>query len=119
MGFNTSSGHYEDLVMPFGFTIAPVVFQALVNDVLRVSEQICFVYLDDILIYSPDEETHKQHVKMVLKHLLDNQLYVKAKTYQFHVSSVSFLGFIIAPGTIQMDPAKVSAVANWPTPDNR
>ena len=34
-GFNTPSGHYEYLVMPFGLTIAPAVFQAMINDVLR------------------------------------------------------------------------------------
>jgi len=51
--------------------------------------------------------------------MLENQLYVKAEKSQFRAEFVSFLGFIIAPGQIQMDPAKVSAVAQWPTPDNR
>ena len=37
----------------------------------------------------------------------------------FHADTVSFLGFIVAPGRVQMDPAKVSAVAEWPTPDSR
>ena len=37
----------------------------------------------------------------------------------FHADTVSFLGFIVAPGRVQMDPAKVSAVADWPTPDSR
>ena len=36
-----------------------------------------------------------------------------------HADTVSFLGFIVAPGRVQMDPAKVSAVAEWPTPDSR
>lgn len=37
MAFNTHFGHFEYLVMPFGLTITPAVFQALVNDVLRDS----------------------------------------------------------------------------------
>ena len=58
-GFNSPSGHYECLVMPFGLTNAPAVFQAMINDVLRdFLDHFVYVYLDDILIYSPDLETH-------------------------------------------------------------
>lgn len=54
--FNIPSGHYEYLVMPFGLTNAPAVFQALDNDVLRdMLNDFVFVYLDDILIFSPNE----------------------------------------------------------------
>ena len=53
-GFNT-----PHLVMPFGLTNAPAVFQAMINDVLRdFLDHFVYVYLDDILIYSPDLETH-------------------------------------------------------------
>ena len=59
-GFNTPSGHYEYCVMPFGLTNAPAVFQAMINDVLRdFLDQFVYVYLDDILIYSPDIATHQ------------------------------------------------------------
>lgn len=78
-----------------------------------------FVYLDDILIFSPDEQTHIQHVHQVLQRLLENQLFVKAEMCDFHASTVSFLRFIISPGQILMDPAKVSAVADWATPNSR
>uniref|UniRef100_A0A672YRD9 Gypsy retrotransposon integrase-like protein 1 n=1 Tax=Sphaeramia orbicularis TaxID=375764 RepID=A0A672YRD9_9TELE len=118
--FNTPSGHYEYLVMPFGLTNAPAVFQALVNDVLwDMLNKFVFVYLDDILIFSPDEETHVQHVRQVLHKLLQNQLYVKAEKCEFHQTSVSFLGFIISEGSVQMDPDKISAVRDWPTPASR
>lgn len=118
--FNTPTGHYEYLVMPFGLTNAPAVFQNLVNDVLRdMLNVFVFVYIDDILVFSPDEETHKDHVRKVLQRLLDNQLYVKAEKCEFHKPSVSFLGFVLSEGEIQMDPAKVSAVAEWATPRSR
>ncbi|KAI3375481.1 hypothetical protein L3Q82_003807 [Scortum barcoo] len=73
-----------------------------------------FVYLDDILIFSPDPATHQLHVRLVLSRLLENKLFVKAEKCEFHASSVAFLGFIVSPNCIKMDPEKVSAVANWP-----
>ena len=119
-GFNTPSGHYEYLVMPFGLCNAPAVFQSFVNDVLRdYLNKFVFVYLDDILIFSPDEETHTHHVRQVLQSLMENQLYCKAEKCEFHVKTISFLGYIISANQIQMDPEKVSAVANWPSPTNR
>ena len=117
--FNTSSGHYEYLVMPFGLTV-PAVFQALVNDVLRdMLNLFVFVYLNDILIFSKNREEHVHHVQSVLQRLLENSLYVKAEKCVFHASSVPFLGYTVANGSLQMDPAKVSAVTSWPVPDSR
>ena len=107
-------------MIPFGLTNVPAVFQAMINDVMRdFLDQFVYVYLDDILIYSPDLATYQSHVNQVLKRLLEHNLYVKAEKSVFHAESVSFLGFIVAPGKVQMDPAKVSAVAEWPTPDSR
>jgi len=50
---------------------------------------------------------------------MDNSLYVKAEKCEFHVPSVSFLGYIIAKDCLHMDPAKVSAVTSWPVPETR
>ncbi|KAL0192325.1 hypothetical protein M9458_010621, partial [Cirrhinus mrigala] len=115
--FNTPRGHFEYRVFPFGLSNAPAVFQALVNDVLRdMIDRFVFVYLDDILIFSP---SYQDHVQQVLQRLLENQLFVKAEKCEFHVKSVSFLGHIISVEGIRMDPAKVRAVSDWPTPDSR
>lgn len=117
--FNTHDGHYEYLVMPFGLVNAPSVFQALVNDVLReMLERFVFVYLDDILIFSPTLAEHKQHVRQVLETLLKAKLFVKAEKCTFHAQTVSFLGFIVSKGSVRMDPDKVVAVRNWPAPQS-
>ena len=118
--FNTHTGHYEYLVLPFGLTNAPAVFQALVNDVLRdMVNRFVFVYLDDILIFSPSLKEHRHHVRQVLQRLLENRLYVKAEKCEFHQSTVSFLGFIVSPGQLLVDPSKVKAVIEWPRPTTR
>lgn len=87
----------------------------LVNDVLRdMLNRFVFVYLDDILIFSKSQQEHVQHVKQVLHRLLENQLIEKAEKCEFHVSTVSFLGFVVSDGHVHMDPAKVKAVVDCP-----
>ncbi|KAG1940759.1 retrotransposable element [Pimephales promelas] len=118
--FNTPLGHFEYRVLPFGLVNAPAVFQALINDVLHDMLNIfVFVYLDDILIFSPSLQVHIQHVRRVLQRLLENRLFVKAEKCTFHVSSISFLGSIVSAEGVSMDPGKVSAVTDWPIPDSR
>ncbi|KAI4889258.1 hypothetical protein NFI96_001048 [Prochilodus magdalenae] len=92
--------------MPFGLMNAPAVFQRFINEVLKEAlDRYAYVYLDDILIFSRTQEEHMGHV-----------LYVKLEKSEFHVSKVSFLGFIVSKGTLAMDPAKIRAVWDWPRP---
>ncbi|KAI3369627.1 hypothetical protein L3Q82_025339, partial [Scortum barcoo] len=106
-GFNTPTGYYEYLVMPFGLTNKPAIFQGFINEVCEYLNDFVFIYLDDILIFSPDPITHQRHVRQVLICLLENKLFVKAEKCEFHVSSVSFLAFIMSPSHIKMNPEKV------------
>ena len=54
-------GVFEFLRMPFGIKYAAQAFQQLKAGILREVEFV-FVYLDDILVASPNEETHKLHL---------------------------------------------------------
>jgi hypothetical protein len=117
--FRTRYGHFEYRVMPFGLTNAPATFQAFVNNVLReYLDHFVVVYLDDILIYSPSAAQHNAHVMSVLQKLKDAQLSLKLEKCQFGVPQVQFLGFVISKDGITMDPEKISAVVEWPTPQN-
>ncbi|XP_056425793.1 uncharacterized protein LOC130367400, partial [Hyla sarda] len=115
--FNTRDGHFEYLVMPFGLCNAPAVFQDFVNEIFRDLLYSCvIVYLDDILIFSANLEEHRQHVRMVLQRLRDNQLYAKIEKCLFECQSLPFLGYLVSGQGLQMDPDKLSAVLDWPRP---
>src|SRR5258707_12543854 len=103
--------------MPFGLSNAPAAFQRFINEVLGDLLDVCTVgYLDDILVYSDSLEDHWDHVREVLCRLHTTGLYANLKKCKFHMDTVEYLGFILSPKGLQMDPAKVSAILDWPEP---
>jgi hypothetical protein len=109
--FTTRYGLYEFLVMSFGLTNAPAYFMNLMNKVfMEYLDQFVVVFIDDILIYSPNEETHEDHLRLVLQKLRDNQLYAKFSKCDFWLKEVAFLGHIITDGGIKVDPGKISEI---------
>jgi hypothetical protein len=114
--FVTHKGAYEWKVMPMGLTNAPATFQRLMNDVLRPFDSFCAVYLDDIIVFSKSEEEHAEHVDKVLEALEKHSLRLHPEKCCFGATEIGFLGYVIAPGIIKMEPDKVSAVANWQVP---
>jgi len=117
--FQTRYGHFEYLIMPFGLTNAPVSMQAYANDCLHdFLDLFCVVYLDDILIYSNTLEEHVTHVRQVLMRLREYGLSCKLEKCEIHTSTLSFLGFVISPSGISMDPDRIAALVEWPAPEN-
>lgn len=115
--FRTRYGHFEYLVMPFGLTNAPASFQAYINEALKgLLDDICVAYMDDILIYSTDPEEHERHVRLVLERLRKYKLYVKLSKCEFNTQQVDFLGYRVGTDGVSMDPSRVTAIEEWPTP---
>src|SRR5215212_3640931 len=87
--FRTRYGHYEWIVMPLGLCNAPVTFQEYMNDLLReYLDQGVIVYLDDILIYSDNEDEHTALVSKVLKTLQEQGLTADIAKCIFDAESV-------------------------------
>src|SRR5260221_4662780 len=119
MAFRTHYGSFKWRVMPFGLSNAPAVFQQFINDVLEGLLDVCAIgYIDDILVYSDSLEEHKDHVQEVLQQLQDAGLYANAKKCIFHTNMVEYLGFILSPEGLRMDPATVSSIQAWLVPRN-
>src|SRR5258705_1834585 len=105
--------------MPFGLTNAPAVFQRFINKVLGNLLDVCMVgYIDNILIYSDSVDQHWDHVREVLRRLQEAGLYVNPKKRNLHPDTVEYLGFILTPTGLHMDPAKVAVIQNWAEPRN-
>ena len=74
--FVSAYGKWEFKRCPFGLAQAPTYFQRLVNEVLS-GLTFAFGYLDDILIFSPDMETHLKHLRILFERLRSADLKLK------------------------------------------
>ena len=92
--------------------MANTIFQDLIN------EGVVLVYLDDILIHNPDWQQHTLVLGEVLRRIQKYNLQLQWKKCQWGVASLKFLGFIISATGISMDPAKIKAITDYPTPAN-
>ena len=117
--FRTRYGHYELVVVPFGLINAASTFMCLMNNVFsRYLDKFVLVFLDDILVYSKNEEEHEEHLRLTLQFLREHQLYAKLSKCDFYRDRIQYLGHIISEEGISVDPDKIEAITNWPTPRN-
>ncbi|KAH0778029.1 hypothetical protein KY290_009440 [Solanum tuberosum] len=79
-------------------------------------DMFVIVFIDDILVYSRNEEDHASHLRTVLQTLKDKELYAKFSKCEFWLKSVAFLGHIVSGDGIKVDTRKIEAVQNWPRP---
>ena len=78
--FISEFGKHEYLAMPMGLKNAGSIFQSMMEKVLEdLIGEICFVYLDDIIIFSEDVESHQGRVKMVIDRFKQNGLQLKLR----------------------------------------
>ena len=79
-------------------------------------EKFVLVFIDDILVYSKIEEEHEEHLRIVLQTLWKHQLYAKFDKCDFYQKKIQYLGHVISPEGIAVDPEKVRAITECPVP---
>ena len=87
-------GQYEFLRMPFGLTDAPRTFQKAMHDLLGHLDFVK-IFLDDVLIHSPNHQEHRLHLMSVFKIFEDSGITINLSKSQFFKNSVQYLGHII------------------------
>lgn len=117
---STHRGLFQFKRMQFGLTNAPAVFQRMMNSVLaKYLGKSCLIYLDDVVIYSKEEKSHKVHVAEVLGALQQAGLVVKESKCNFGLEEVKLLGFVVCADGLKADPEKVSALRDMAPPTDK
>ena len=106
--------------MPFGLMNAPATFQRILDFVLAAYRwQTFLVYLDDIIIFSRDIESHFQHVEEVLAALSRANITLKLKNCDFFTTKIRYLGHIIEPARLSIDDAVVAPLKEAQHPKSK
>ena len=91
----------------------------LMNSVFsRYLDKFVLVLLNDILVYSKNEEENEEHLRLTLQVLREHQLYEKLSKCDFCRDRIQYLSHIISEEGISVDPKRIEAIMNWPTPRN-
>ncbi|KAK3101592.1 hypothetical protein FSP39_004699 [Pinctada imbricata] len=115
--FITQDGVFEWKRMPFGLMNSPITFQTLMSGVLRqMNFKSVLVYIDDVLIFSRDFETHLRDLSQVFSKLREAGLTLEPSKCNFAVKQLKFLGHIISRHGVEVDPEKTKAVSEFPIP---
>ncbi|XP_023314763.1 uncharacterized protein LOC111693661 [Trichogramma pretiosum] len=111
----TPFGLYEFPFMTFGLKNAGQTFQRFMDEVTR-GLPFCYVYIDDILVYSRSKEEHKQHLRQLFARLHEYGLVLNADKCKFGLDSVQFLGYTVSTDGIRPPAERIQAIVDYPLP---
>ena len=115
--FMTRFGNFAYRVLPFGLCGGPASFQRFMNEsFFDILDNFVSIYLDDILIYSSSRKEHTEHIRVVLERLREIGIEADIRKCEFYTQEVKYLGVIVTPNGIRMDPEKVRAIQKWEKP---
>lgn len=118
--FVTPDGLYEYLTMPFGLCNAVSVYQRCINRALAhltsSPDQVCQVYVDDVLSKCKDFDQGLSHIERILIALQEAGFSINVDKTAFFKRSIEYLGNIIADGQVSPSPRKVEALTKAPIP---
>ena len=114
--FVTPFSKYEFNAVPFGLAQAPAYFQQLFSIVLQDCSNFTMAYLDDIIIFSQNEQEHLKHIEIIFKKLKKAGLKLKESKCIFFKKEIHYLGYLISVSWIQPLPEKLDSIHNMPKP---
>ena len=118
--FTVGSTKYEFNRVAFGMTNAPSYFARIINQSLSdILGSNLVAYMDDLLIFSENEDQHLEKLEQVLSKLSLVNLKIKTNKCLFFAKQVKFLGFIISDKGMQMDAARTQSLSTMPYPKNK
>lgn len=117
--FCTPSANYNFLRVPFGLSIGAQALSSVLDTLFDgIKFKFLIHYLDDIVIYSKDFESHLEHINIVLSRLRSAGFTVKMEKTNFAKKQISFLGNLVSENGITIDPSRTNSIRNYPRPKN-
>ena len=110
-------GFWEFNRLPFGLSNSPASYQRLMEDCLGdLHLTICFIFLDDLIIFSKTFEEHMERLAKVLQRLRECNLKLSPKKCFLFQEKVHYVGHVVSEKGIEPDQSKIDKVVNWPRP---
>lgn len=117
--FSTDMGHYQFKRCPFGLKTMPGFFQSLLNGILTGLQGIkCFIYLDDVVIFSRSLDEHYSKLTEIFQRLRATNLKLNPKKCSFLQKEILYLGHICSSEGVKPDDKLLTAVKDFPAPVN-
>ena len=106
--------HFKYMIMLFDLINASVIFQTYINKILtELLNNFCIIYLNDILIFFVEKTDHIDHIKQILERLRKFKLYASLKKYEFFITKVNFLNFVVFTKSISMNSSRINIIKTW------
>ena len=116
--FVTPDGHYEFLKMPFGLVNASATLVRNIRELLGDIENVD-TYIDDIIVYTEDWETHVQTLKRVFKRLEEANLTVKPTKCTLGETTIDFIGHAISDGYVTPNTENIAKIRDAQPPKTK
>ena len=109
-------GAYEPIVIYFGLTNSPAIFQTMMNDLFQdmINQRTTVTFINNIIIVTETKEEYNKIIEEVLKQLKENNLFVKLTKYKWKIKEVEFLKVIVGQKGVKIQKEKIEEVFNWP-----
>ena len=114
----TPFGLFNFTWTPFGLRNSGQTFQHFIDHVTRRLDFV-LVYLDDLLLTSPDQRTHKEHLKIHFTRLAEYGIIIGPEKCQFGTTELSFLGHHVSAAGISLLASAVDAIVNFVRPEKQ
>lgn len=112
-------GLYQFKRMPFGLHSGGATWQRLIDLIIGPElEPYAFAYLDDIIIVTETFEEHLRILNLIFDRLQQAGIIISREKSRFCAPELKYLGYIVTPNGLAVDPDKISAVLNISQPKN-
>jgi transposase InsO family protein len=117
-GFIIDGHVFQFRVVPFGLSTSSAALVRAMQVILGRYEDFCVHYIDDILIFSKDVESHQRHVCEILGALSDSGMKINKTKCELFLEEVKYLGYNLNKIGISVEPERLESIKNYPKPKN-